>query len=101
MGWAHCGEDSKGRPIGYAIEATCDHPSCDEQIWRGVDSACGGMHGETEYSCERYYCDEHRDFIEIACLAGVEGARVCLECARHWNTGHAPVCIPCCAKLEV
>lgn len=29
MSWADCGEDSKDRPIGWAVEATCDHPGCD------------------------------------------------------------------------
>ena len=28
MGWGNCGIDSKGRPIGYIFEATCDHPNC-------------------------------------------------------------------------
>lgn len=32
-------------PIGYAWEATCDHPGCEKQIDRGLAYACGGMHG--------------------------------------------------------
>ena len=100
MGWAHCGNDSTGRPIGYAIEATCDHVGCDEQIWRGVDSACGGMHGEAEHTCERYFCEEHREYIDVGCIAGGYGARVCLACAKHWNVGHVPVCMQCCAKAD-
>jgi hypothetical protein len=60
MGWANCGEDSKGRPIGYAHRATCDHPGCEKRIDRGLSYACGDMHGEDEVSCEGYFCPEHR-----------------------------------------
>ncbi|MCQ8279834.1 hypothetical protein NFI95_15425 [Acetobacteraceae bacterium KSS8] len=61
MGWANCGHDSKGRPIGYAHSATCDHPGCDAQIHRGVAYACGGDHGEAEWSCDGYFCNRHRN----------------------------------------
>lgn len=60
MGWAHCGLDSKGREIGYSIEATCDHPGCDKVINRGLGCVCGDMHGEDEYSCEGYFCGQHK-----------------------------------------
>lgn len=60
MGWGHCGEDSQGRPIGYAFAAVCDHPGCRRPIHRGLDYACGDMHGEDEISCERYFCHHHR-----------------------------------------
>lgn len=59
MGWANYGEDSQGRPIGYAHEAICDHPSCDAKIDRGLSYACGDMHGDDEISCEKYFCDDH------------------------------------------
>jgi hypothetical protein len=59
MGWADCGTDRNGRPIGYAFEATCDEEGCEEEIDRGLGHACGGMHGEDEYSCERYFCGKH------------------------------------------
>lgn len=64
MGWANCGEDSTGRPIGHAHEAVCDEPGCDERIDRGLSYACGGMHGnETaeggESCCGGYFCGEH------------------------------------------
>lgn len=58
MGWADCGTDSRGRPIGYAFEATCDEPGCEEKIDRGLSYACGGMHGE-DSSCEEYFCPAH------------------------------------------
>ena len=64
MGWADCGVDSNGRPIGYAFAATCDHPDCSEKIDRGLSYACGDMHGEGSNAdgdgyCEKYFCSEH------------------------------------------
>lgn len=59
MGWANCGKDSRGRPIGYAHAARCDQPGCDAKIDRGLAYACGGMHGDDEYYCEGYFCGEH------------------------------------------
>lgn len=64
MGWATCGDDSKGRPIGYAIEAICDEPGCKIEIDRGLFYACGGMHGEDEHSCEGYFCEDHRTYTD-------------------------------------
>lgn len=78
MGWANCGDDSKGRPIGYARAATCDHPGCDKPIDRGLAYACGGMHGEEDYSCEGYFCPEHLVFAE---LPDGECKSLCPECA--------------------
>ncbi len=74
MSWADCGTDSKGRPIGYAFAATCDHPGCTEEIDRGLAYACGGMHG-TFNSCEGYFCEKHLfsvddpfDWLNSGCL---------------------------------
>lgn len=66
MGWADCGEDDLGRPIGYAYEnVDCDFGGCSEKINRGVSSCCGGMHGDggvgDQPGCPRYYCGEHHD----------------------------------------
>jgi len=61
MGWGDCGKDSNGRPIGYVFDATCDHPDCMEQIDRGLTYVCGDMHGDDEYSCEKYFCDTHKN----------------------------------------
>lgn len=83
MGWAHCGEDSTGREIGYAIEATCDHEGCTKKIDRGLSYACGGMHGDPDGSCEGYFCAEHRVYSEHA--AGGDGAEVCLACAKAFD----------------
>lgn len=64
MGWSDCGDDSQGRPIGYGVEATCDHPECDAQIDRGLSYACGGEHGEDSDYCEKYFCSKHLMSIE-------------------------------------
>ena len=85
MGWGNCGTDSQGRPIGYVFEATCDHPGCDAKIDRGLSYACGDMHGETEVSCEKYFCDKHRrNFIRVSGFRHESDTRdeqVCDACA--------------------
>ena len=79
MGWADCGKDSNGRPIGYAFEATCDYPGCDKQIDRGLAYACGPMHGENGYDCEKYFCEEHLHSVET--IDG-ECEGICAECLK-------------------
>ena len=81
MSWAHCGTDSQGREIGYAIRATCDHLNCSQEIDRGLSYVCGGMHGEDEVSCERYFCERHQRNHRFVCGYGHE-TLVCGECAR-------------------
>lgn len=88
MGWANCGTDREGRPIGYAHETVCDQDGCNKEIDRGLDFACGGMHGEDEYSCEKYFCWDHRAYIFIGCIAGVTGCFVCPGCAVLWDKEH-------------
>ena len=71
MGWADCGVDSNGRPIGYAFDATCDLPAgCDTKIDRGLAYACGDMHGEGSDGkgdgyCEKYFCSGHLIFTDF------------------------------------
>jgi hypothetical protein len=78
MGWGDCGVDSKGRPIGYAFEAVCDHPGCNELIDRGLSYACGDMHGEDIASCDGYFCSKHRaHFVEV----GGQELAICEGCA--------------------
>lgn len=84
MGWGDCGTDSKGRPIGYVHEATCDHPDCKEKIDRGLAYACGGMHGNDEWSCERYFCSKHLYFIDSDDVSGP----VCAECLKHFTENY-------------
>ena len=79
MGWANCGQDSEGRPIGYAHDAVCDEPGCNTKIHRGLAYACGGMHGETEYGCEKYFCAKHLRVVET-----IDGdvLGICRECEK-------------------
>lgn len=78
MSWSNCGEDSAGRPIGYAHQATCDHPGCSAEIDRGLSFACGGMHGSTEVGCEKYFCADH--MLNTAEHCG-EYVSLCDDCA--------------------
>lgn len=100
MGWGNCGEDSRGRPIGYYHAAQCDYPGCDAEIDRGLSYACGGMHGhETlggddnidwsamDIACEGYFCGRHQ---AMPCLEHEDGAEL-----------YAPtLCVTCAANLE-
>jgi hypothetical protein len=79
MGWANCGQDSRGRQIGYAHEATCDEPGCTEEIDRGLAYACGGMHGDDVHYCEGYFCGAHRRFVDLPDSGRV--VEVCSRCA--------------------
>lgn len=78
MGWANCGEDSKGRPIGYAHKATCDFPGCNAKIDRGLSYACGGMHGEEGCACEGYFCPKH--MVGGCELRDGEVTQLCVSC---------------------
>lgn len=80
MSWANCGEDSRGRPIGYAHNGKCDHPGCNVKINRGLAHACGDMHGFTEYGCEKYFCEDHR--WNFAYIDQNRYTRICDECAQ-------------------
>jgi len=82
MGWADCGMDSKGRPIGYAHEAKCDEDGCDEQIDRGLSYACGGEHGETKFGCEKYFCGAHLFSYHMAYRYLATLCKGCLEIVR-------------------
>jgi len=77
MGWADCGTDSEGRPIGYAFPATCDHPGCDTKIDRGLSYACGNMHGNTNFGCEGYFCTEHLMMVDKD-----HDSQLCPECCK-------------------
>lgn len=81
MGWEQCGSDSQGRPIGYGNKATCDHPGCKTEIDRGLDYACGGMHGAGDFSCEKYFCYSHLKTVDN------DGKlmTLCLACVAEFN----------------
>jgi hypothetical protein len=81
MGWGNCGTDSRGRGIGYYFPARCDEKGCHRRIDRGLDYACGGMHGEDEVSCEGYFCEEHRQHEVLQPSGRGRTVRVCRSCA--------------------
>jgi hypothetical protein len=85
MGWAYCGEDDLGRPIGYGVEATCDEPGCGSEIHRGLDYVCGGMHGGGDHGCGRYFCSKHLPWV---CGAGDEHFALCRTCGDAWWATH-------------
>ena len=45
---------------GYGVPSFCEHPSCNEEIDRGMAFACGGE-PFSEYGCDRYFCGKHRE----------------------------------------
>jgi hypothetical protein len=91
MSWAHCGEDHRKRPVGYAVEATCDHPGCDARIDRGLAYVCGGEHRGIQVddhegasfvlTCGGYFCPDHRVPIVGFVHGRVRGLEVCASCA--------------------
>lgn len=86
MGWADCGTDSKGRPIGYGHEAVCDHEGCKAEIDRGLAHACGGMHGpgnfyDSGFGCEQYFCGKHLLSAEI----NGHAVQLCPACQEEWE----------------
>lgn len=85
MGWGDCGTDSNGRPIGYMFQAQCDHEGCNKLIDRGLSYACGDMHGNTEYGCEKYFCGEHRSHTVVSCNG--DYVNVCDQCAKELLDG--------------
>lgn len=75
MGWEFCGKRRNGDDIGYGVPAKCEHPGCSKEIDRGIAHACGGTHGDTEISCDKYFCAEHLVFCPVSAMF------VCEECA--------------------
>lgn len=78
MGWSDCGLDEKGRSIGYAHEAVCDHKGCKTRIHRGLAYACAGMHGQGEWGCDQYFCEDH---LELVVTPDGDAIRICNNCA--------------------
>lgn len=87
MGWADCGTDANGRPIGYAYEAECDEPGCAEAIDRGLSFVCGGMHGGDTHGCGEYFCGKHlgHAWSEAAENTDEEySPQLCARCQADW-----------------
>ena len=77
MGWGYCGKDRYGRDIGYSVEATCDKSGCTAKIDRGLSFCCGGMHGEDDIGCAKYFCTGH---LEHIVTVGNRTVWICDEC---------------------
>jgi len=79
MGWGF-GINNACREVGYNVEATCDHPGCNKEIDRGLSYVCGDMHDADEYSCDRYFCEEHKNYF----VRKDDGTYTCVceECAQ-------------------
>lgn len=87
MGWGDCGDDDRGRPIGYMFEATCDEPQCNCKIDRGLSYVCGSMHGGGEYGCGGYFCTHHLRSAEM------KDGRPNQLCVRCYATCEAEGCL--------
>ncbi|MDP3554837.1 hypothetical protein [Methylocystis sp.] len=81
MGWANCGTDDLGRPIGYAHDATCDQEGCEAKIHRGLAYVCGGMHGGDEFGCGKYFCADHLIITEFKDKRVTQICDACYEIA--------------------
>ena len=79
MSWAYCGEDADGRPIGSAVEATCDEDGCDTPIDRGLAYACGGIHGADDAACDWYFCYRHLWYAQTPTGAWRQVCRACYD----------------------
>jgi hypothetical protein len=82
MGWANCGTDDLGRPIGYANEATCDQDGCEAQIDRGLAYVCGNMHGGGDLGCGKYFCAPHLICVETKYGECDQLCQACYEIAK-------------------
>lgn len=56
MGWSLGYDDNWKRDIGYGVPSTCDHPSCNEEINRGLAHVCGGQPPGGEFGCGLFFC---------------------------------------------
>lgn len=103
MGWAYYGEIN-GRPVGYSVEAVCDHPECKTIIDRGLSYVCGNMHGD---NCGGYFCADHlhrtgNPESSKACAACLkELQRTCEECGEDEAEDHngKRLCQECAREL--
>jgi len=82
MGYGHYVLPGETEPRGYEVEATCQHPGCEEKIDKGLGCLC--------YGCGGYFCDSHLGFSvdpltdklkEFTCFAGTR-ATCCDSCGQ-------------------
>lgn len=57
MGYSIGWDSTRNRDIGYGVPAICEHPGCNEAIYRGMGHACG--QGFPEDGCGLYFCGKH------------------------------------------
>ncbi len=80
MGWSGPMPNAEGRMVGYAVDAVCDAPGCEEAIDRGLAYVCGDMHDGGDYGCGLYFCGNHLFF-------GIPG-QICEPCNVEWEKEH-------------
>lgn len=75
---------------GYGVPAICEHPGCENKIDRGMSYACGGE-PFSEYGCDRYFCVEHKRYIDIEDIPNIdhEGDE-CAELCERCRKGESP-----------
>lgn len=80
MGWS-MGFDERwgkfGRDIGYGVPATCDHPSCNKRIDRGLSYVCGGEPYGGDHGCGLFFCGKHLTAED----RGEDCPQLCARCA--------------------
>ena len=65
MGWSLGWDQRWNRDVGYGVPAYCDHPDCNEEIDRGLSYVCGGEPFGGEDGCGLYFCEKHRQSVEL------------------------------------
>lgn len=84
MSWAR-GDDKHGRDVGYAIDAKCDEPGCEEKINRGLSFVCGGEPNGGAFACGYHFCEKHRHYVDVIDSSESTGYRsisVCAKCKK-------------------
>ncbi len=59
MGWAIGYDENWKRDVGFGVPSTCDHPSCNERIDRGLAYVCGGEPYGGDHGCGLHFCGKH------------------------------------------
>jgi hypothetical protein len=79
MGWSIGYDHNHERDIGYGVPAVCDHPGCNEEVYRGIDAVCGGEPYGGDKGCGLYFCGSHlfwkehaKKFVCDRCLVEAE-----------------------------
>lgn len=84
MGWSY-GVNSRGREVGYSVDATCDQDGCEAKIDRGLAYVCGGMHDGGEDGCGDYFCSTHLFLTGWEDGSTYPGSYLCASCCDEWE----------------